>query len=87
MVLILQKNLPPEVPIFYGRPVGKAQLTKTLGLTLPPLLSIFILGVNFALALLAPDTFIKKVLIAAAFTVSILTTITVIKVVFLVGFF
>lgn len=83
-VLILRNSLPPEVPIFYGRPVGEAQLTKTLGLTIPPLISIAILGVNLTISILTTEVFVKKILIVTGFVSSLLTTITVIKVIFLV---
>ena len=79
--------LPPEVPLFYGKPVGAGQLTKTLGLTIAPATSLLILALNLFISILATNAFIKKVLIITTCVVSILVAITVVKIFFLVGFF
>jgi hypothetical protein len=85
--LLLGSLLPPLVPLFYGRPVGERQLISTLGLSAAPVVSLLITAVNLLINLWVEDLFIKRVLAVSALTVSVLTTITVIKIAFLVGFF
>jgi len=34
-IFILQKNLPPQVPLFYGLSESEQQLTSSLGLLIP----------------------------------------------------
>ncbi len=86
-VLILKNFLPPEVPIFYGKPAGEAELTKTLGLLIAPGISIVALGMNTGLSVIATDVFVKKILIITGLVISLLTSITVTKIILLVGFF
>jgi len=87
IVALLSSFLPPEVPLFYGKPVGGGQLTKTLGLMIAPVSSLAILAVNCAIAILTKEIFTKKMLIFAAFAACLLSTITTFKIIFLVGFF
>ncbi|MFI5240960.1 MAG: hypothetical protein ACHQUA_00845 [Microgenomates group bacterium] len=87
LVVILKGFLPPEVPLYYGKAVGEEQLVPTLGLLFAPGVSLFVTILNVALSKSIKDVFFKKVLIVSALFVSILIAITVIKIVFLVGFF
>jgi hypothetical protein len=87
VVLVMGRLLPPEVPLFYGKPVGEGQLTSTLGLSIGPAVSLLVLGINIVISFLLSNTFTRKVLIISAFVVSLLIAITVVKIVFLVGFF
>lgn len=84
-VLGLKSFLPPEVPLFYGRPVGEAQLTKTLGLAIAPAISILILAVNTIISIMTPDILTKKILIISSFVISLITSITVIRIILLVA--
>ena len=86
-VLILKSFLPPLTPLFYGRPVGATQLTATLGLLIAPGISLLLTIVNLLLSFTVKDDFLKKVLAVSTAFISLLTTITVIKIIFLVGFF
>lgn len=86
-IIALSGFLPPEVPLFYGKPVGEGQLIKTLGLTIAPLSSLIILAINSMIAVSTQDPFVKKMLILAAFAACLLATITTVKIIFLVGFF
>lgn len=87
LIFALRDNLPPEVPLYFGKPTGPAQLTTPLGLTVAPLLALAILTVNSFIATFLTDVFLKKILLAAALITSLLAAITVIKIIFLVGFF
>ena len=87
LIVLIKSFLPPEVPLFYGRPVGETQLTKTLGLTIAPGISIMILILNSFLSILTTNMFVKKILITSALVASLLTAITVVRIIFLVGFF
>lgn len=84
-VIILQKFLPPQVPLFYGLVEGEEQLTSSIGLIIPAGLSISLLLTNCAISLLLENRFLQKTLTTTSFTVSLLSAITVAKIVFLVG--
>lgn len=86
-VLIFKSVIPPIVPLFYGRAIGESQLVGFFGLLIAPGASLFITLLNLILSSITDDLFLKKVYVATAFIVSLLTTITVIKIIFLVGFF
>ena len=87
LIFVLKGFLPPEVPLFYGNAVGETQLVKTLFLIVAPLSSLAILLLNTFLSSTFSDIFLKRALIVASLFVSALTTITVVKVILLVGFF
>lgn len=85
-LFLFRSALPPLVPLFYGRPMGEAQLTKTLGLLIAPGASILITILNLCLSLWVKDDFLKKLLAISAIVISALTIITIIKIILLVGF-
>jgi hypothetical protein len=85
-VILLRDFLPPLVPLFYGRPAGVAQLTNTFGLLIAPGVSFLIIVLNLGTSLLVKDDFLRKALAVSATIISLLTTITVIKIILLVGF-
>lgn len=88
LIFVLLKGfLPPIVPLLYGRPSGEGQLLPVLELLIAPSLSICLIVINGIIANITADSFSKKLLASSAFMVSLLTTITLIKVIFLVGFF
>ena len=87
LLIILKNFLPPLVPLFYGRPTGAAQLTNTFGLVATPGASLLITAINIFLSFWVKDNFLKKLLAIAAIVVSILTAITIVKIILLVGFF
>lgn len=86
-ILIIQNNLPPSLPLFYGKPVGEAELTSVTGFLIAPAASFLITLVNTLLSFTFKDVFIKKILILSSFLVTLLITITLIKIITLVGFF
>lgn len=86
--LVLFKHiLPPVVPLFYGKPIGEQQLAGSLGLLIIPGVAILITFINFFISLVTKDDFLKKILVTATLIISVLVTITLIKIVSLVGFF
>ena len=87
VVFALNRFLPPEVPLFYGKPVGEGQLTKTFGLAIAPLSALAVLTLNSIIATITKEVFIKKMLILASLAACTLVVITTFKIVFLVGFF
>ncbi len=78
--------MPPLAPLFYGRPVGEAQLTNSLGLLIAPGTSFLITVLNLFLSLWTKDDFLKKLLAVSTIVISVLTAITVTKIILLVGF-
>lgn len=87
LVILVKNNLPPEVPLYYGLPRGNDQLTSTLGLTIPSIISIAVITINILIASLLRDDFFKKVLIAAGIASVFFSTTTILKIVFLVASF
>jgi len=86
-VIILQGILPPEIPLYYGLPKGQDQLVSTISLIIPSIVSLLIVLLNFIISLFVKDDFIQKILIFTAFACLFLSTITTIKILFLVGNF
>lgn len=86
-ILIARNLLPPEIPLFYGMPEGKEQLTSKISLTIPALSSIIFLSVNLILAFFLKDDFTKKTLVVAGLALSFFSTITILKIFSLVGSF
>jgi hypothetical protein len=87
IVLIVQNNLPPEVPLFYGLAEGPEQLSSSLGLTIPGVVSLVIIAINLTLAILLRNKFLQQTLILTSFAVSIFSIITTIKIILLIGSF
>lgn len=86
-VVVLKSLLPPVVPLFYGRATGETQLVPAFALLIAPGFSLLFTLINLGLVFLSNDLFLKKILILGAFAVSLLSSITVFKIIFLVGFF
>lgn len=84
LILLIQKFLPPELPLLYGKPIGEEQLTGRLGLTIAPIVSLFITLTNMFISSQVTDAFLKKVLSITSLFISILSAITVVKVIFLI---
>jgi hypothetical protein len=86
-IFLLKGFLPPVVPLFYGLPIGADQLVPTLGILTAPAAGIVISVVNIIISHLTNDLFLKKALVISSIFVTILITITITKIVLLVGFF
>lgn len=87
IVFAFQKNLPPQVPLFYGHTEGEQQLTSSLGLLIPGAYSLVLTVINTVLSIFLGNDYLKKVLIIASFTISLLSIITITKIILLVGYF
>ena len=85
LVIFLQKYLPPIIPLFYGKPRGGEQLAPSSFLLLPPGISILIILVNSLLMVFQKNEFLQKVLLGLMLGITLLSTITVIKILLLVG--
>ena len=77
--------LPPEIPLLYGLPEGNDQLVKSWAITVPNLVAFILMFINTIFAINTKDEYLKKIIILAGFTATFFATITVIKIVFLVG--
>lgn len=86
LIFLFKGKLPPQVPLFYGLPVGEAQLTPFWGFFIAPAVLLLIIFVNIFLSIIVSDNFYKRILIISSFFVSILVAITTLKIIFLVGF-
>lgn len=86
-VLLTQGRLPPQVPLFYGLPLGENQLIKPVFLIIPAALSWLIILVNLLLTRLVKDEFLKKAFSLAGFSSAIFAAVTTLKIIFLVGNF
>jgi len=84
-IFFVMSKLPPVIPLFYGSPEGETQLAPQTFLFIPPLICLVITLVNSMISRLLKDEFLQKVLIGAIYTTTILSTITVVKIVFLIG--
>jgi len=87
IVLAMRSKLPPQLPLFYGFTESEQQLTSPVGLLLPGVVSFIFTLFNVTLSILLTDDFLKKILSVASFTVSLLSLITVVKIIFLIGYF
>lgn len=87
LVSLLQKNLPPQVPLFYGLAEGEEQLATPILLIIPASISLIIIFVNSLISHLWKNEFLQEALIFAALAVSVLSAIATFKVILLVGSF
>lgn len=83
--LSIYKILPPEIPLFYGLPIGSSQIASKWLLSIPPISSLVILGVNVGLSKIVREEFLKKTLILSAMFITMLSTITTLKIIFLIA--
>ncbi len=86
-VLLMKNNLPPQVPLFYGFTESEQQLTTSFGLLIPGVFSFLLTLGNVIFSIFIKNNYLKKILSITSFTISLLSLITVIKIIFLVGFF
>lgn len=86
LVLLFLHRLPPQVPLFYGAPSGEDQLANNILLILPnSLAAVFNLINILLLKITNSDNFLKKTITGIGIITTALATITVIKIIFLVG--
>jgi hypothetical protein len=87
LVLLIRPALPPQVPLYYGMAEGEGQLGTAWQLIIPNLVALTIVLVNTAVSRFIKDEFLAKTLIVGAIAASFLATITVMKIIFLIGSF
>lgn len=85
LVGLFWRTLPPEVPIFYSRPWGQDQLGPPSFLFMPLLLSLVFMVANLWIAKILDKSFIKQALLLGAITVAILSSVSVIRIIFLIS--
>ncbi len=85
MVLIFYKQIPPQIPLYYGLPEGKSQIAPTNALFIPCGISFFFVLINFSIARVTKDVFLQKSLYYISISISVMALITTLKILFLVG--
>lgn len=82
---LFQNTLPPVIPLFYGMPKGTEQLAPRIGIILPPTVSMAITATNFIFLSATKNDFLLKLLIAISFIITLLSTVTVVRIFMLVS--
>lgn len=86
LAVVLAKNLlPPVIPLFYGNPYGAQQLAPRESLILPAVAALLICLASIIIGGILKEDFIKKVLFGGMFLITILSLVTIIKIIFLIG--
>ncbi len=85
VIFLFSSKLPPIVPLFYGQPQGEEQLANNTLLTLPAILANIFILVNFIIEKTVQDNFLHKVLVGLMVGCTVLSTITIVKIILLVG--
>lgn len=86
-IFAVKNFLPPIVPLFYGRPSGASELAPSLFLLIIPGVSLLIIIINILISVSIKDDFIKKILAVSTAVLTVMLTLTLVKIVLLVGFF
>lgn len=87
LVIFVQANLPPEVPLFYGFAEGQEQLSSPIGLVIPSICALMIVIINTILILKLKNGLVQKALITTSLVSAVFSFITTIKIILLVGSF
>ena len=85
--LVFQNNLPPEIPLFYGKPRGIEQLSQKTYLVIPPSIALVIAIINIIFVHIISDKFLQKLLSGIILIISIMAAYSVYKTFSLVGNF
>jgi len=86
-VIITQKHLPPQIPLFYGLPKTEEQVANSSSLVIPGILATSVMVINILISQITNDDYLKKILILTGVVSTFLATITIVKITFLVGAF
>jgi len=83
VIIIFFSRLPPEIPLFFSRPWGEAQLASPLFLLILPLISFTILLVNslFATLIISTNEFLASTLTFGSAIFSFFNLIAILKVI------
>lgn len=88
LFIVFFKNfLPPVVPLFYGLPVGEEQLVPRIFLTVPSIVATVLIIINIFIAKVSSGNFIQRVLVGLTMTLTLLASVTTMKIFFLVASF
>ena len=88
LIALVYSNLPPIVPLLYGKPKGVEQLAPKTTLLIPPAIATIITFVNAgAIKIIIKDSFLQAVLAGISIVASILSAITILRIIFLIGSF
>ena len=87
LIVLLQKRLPPEIPLFYGLAKGEGQVAASTELIIPPVLSLSITFVNIAITSLIKNSFLRQALVATILVVTLFSLVATLKILLLVGYF
>lgn len=82
---LLRDKLPPEVPLYYGKPPGAKQIAAKNFLLLPLALSLTLSALNYAIANFLKDNYLRSILAVLSLFLSLISVIAVLKIIFLVG--
>ena len=85
LVIVFQSKLPPLVPLLYGLPIGKEQLVDKSLLAIPCLVSLVLISADAYVSIRTKNLFVEHVLAGIAIAITLLASITTIKIFFLVG--
>ncbi|MFH0749982.1 MAG: hypothetical protein V1917_03680 [Candidatus Gottesmanbacteria bacterium] len=85
-IAVIWTKLPPLVPLWYSKPWGIERLAHPLWLLLLPSSSLFITGVNVYITSVLINEYLvfSQILSLSSFVVSLLSTMTLIKIIFMV---
>lgn len=86
-VLAVQKNLPPQIPLYYGLPEGDGQLATPFWLITPAIFSLAVFLVNILISSFWKNEFLQQTLTLTSLAIAILSAITTLKIAVLVGSF
>ena len=84
-VVLARNALPPLLPLFYGAPSGEDQLARQGFLVLPLIMVTAISIINILLSRIVSDLFLQRILFGFTVVTTLLSTITVIRIMLLVG--
>jgi len=85
ILLLKDRSLPPVVPLFYGNPADGEQLAEQSFLVLPSAVTLIIATTNATISRLLDDSFVHRVLWGLSLVAVVLSAITTLRIIFLVG--
>ncbi len=80
-------KIPPLVPLYYGNPTGVEQLGPAKGVFIPPSFVLVALITTILINKAYKDNFLETLLVLSLCVLTVLSTVTVFKILFLVGNF
>lgn len=84
-VFLFSRYLPPEVPLFFGKPSGASQLVSSSSLVIPPLLVIGLTAMCTGISQLLKDEFIDNMIVGILTVVTLLSTLAIVNIYHLVA--